>query len=126
MVGAEGFEVSFPSDHFALSSFGFEGKRVQFQRFPKISGMPYFPYSLTNGSHSARNWYHWYHLPKQSWTGSRICCLIVTQLAKICLRICSEITLLAQRETLLCRSSCEHTRLPPCPADISLSSDALR
>ncbi len=61
MVGAEGFEVSFPSDHFALSSLGFKGKPAQIQRFPKFSGVSFFLHSLTNGCHSARIWYHWYH-----------------------------------------------------------------
>jgi hypothetical protein len=62
MVGAEGFEVSFPSDHFALSSLGLEGKPALIQRLPNISDVPFCLYSPTDGPHSARSWYHWYHL----------------------------------------------------------------
>jgi hypothetical protein len=61
MVGAEGFEVSFPSAHLAFSSVGFKGEPVQIQRFLNFSGVSFFPYSLTNGRNSARIWYHWYH-----------------------------------------------------------------
>jgi hypothetical protein len=58
MVGAEGFEVSFPSGHFGVSSLEFKGKPVQIQRFLNFSGVSFFPYPLTNGRHSARVWYH--------------------------------------------------------------------
>jgi Peroxidase len=61
MVGAEGFEVSFRSVHFAFSSVGFKGKPAQIQRFPKFSGVSFYPHFLTSGPHFARSWYHWYH-----------------------------------------------------------------
>jgi hypothetical protein len=61
MVGAEGFEVSFPSGHFAFSTVGFKGQPIQNQSFQNFSGVSFFLYSLTNGRHSARIWYHWYH-----------------------------------------------------------------
>ena len=49
MAGAEGFEVSFPSDHFAVFFVEIKGKPAQIQRFPNFSGMPFFPYSPTSG-----------------------------------------------------------------------------
>jgi hypothetical protein len=61
--GHEGFEVSFPSDHFAFSSVGLKGEPVQIQRFLNFSGVSFFHYPLTNGRHCARIWYHWYHPP---------------------------------------------------------------
>jgi hypothetical protein len=61
MVGAEGFELSFPSGHYTVFFVEFKGKPNQNQRFPNFSGVPFFPYSLTSGPYSARNWYHWYH-----------------------------------------------------------------
>jgi hypothetical protein len=63
LVGAEGFEVSFSSGHYAVFFVEIKGKPSQNQRFPNFSGVPFFPYSLTNGRHSARIWYHWYHPP---------------------------------------------------------------
>lgn len=61
MAGAEGFEVSFPSGHYAVFFVEIKGKPNQNQRFPNFSGVPSFPYSLTRGTDSARIWYHWYH-----------------------------------------------------------------
>lgn len=43
MVGAEGFEASFPSGHFALFSVEVKGKPSQNRKLPKFSGMPFFP-----------------------------------------------------------------------------------
>jgi len=48
MVGAEGFEVSFPSGHFAFSSVGFKGEPIQIQWFLNFSGVSFFRYPLTN------------------------------------------------------------------------------
>ena len=61
LVGAEGFEASFPSGHYAVFFVEIKGKPDQNQRLPNFSGVPFFPYFLTRGPHSARNWYHWYH-----------------------------------------------------------------
>lgn len=61
MVGAEGFEVSFPSGHYAVFFVEIKGKPNQNERLPNFSDVPFFPYSLTSGPHSARSWYHWYH-----------------------------------------------------------------
>gem|GEM_PF-4159817 len=61
LVGAVGFEVSFPSGHYAVFFVGSKGETSQNQSFLNLSGVPFFPYSLTYGRHSARIWYHWYH-----------------------------------------------------------------
>ncbi len=61
MVGAEGFEVSFPSGHYTVFFVEIKGKPNQNQKLPNFSGVSFFPYSLTRGPHSARNWYHRYH-----------------------------------------------------------------
>jgi len=75
MVGAEGFEASFPSGHYAVFFVEIKGKPDQNQRLPNFSGVPFFPYSLTRGPHSARNWYHWYHpLSRVRLKASYICC----------------------------------------------------
>jgi hypothetical protein len=42
MVGAEGFEVSFPSGRFALSFVEFKRKPSQNQRLPDFLGLPFF------------------------------------------------------------------------------------
>jgi hypothetical protein len=63
LVGAEGFEVSFPSGHYAVFFVEFKGNPNQNHSFPNFSGLSFFPYFHTSGPHSARNWYHWYHLP---------------------------------------------------------------
>ena len=61
MVGAERFEVSFLSGHYAVFFVEIKGKPNLNQRLQNFSGVPFFPYSLTKGPDSARNWYHWYH-----------------------------------------------------------------
>jgi hypothetical protein len=72
MVGAEGFEVSFPNGHYAVFFVEIKGNSNQNQRFPNFSGVPFFPYSLTSGPHSARIWYHWYHPLFESSAPSRL------------------------------------------------------
>jgi hypothetical protein len=42
LVGAEGFEVSFPSDHFALSSLGFKGNLLEFRGLQISQACPCF------------------------------------------------------------------------------------
>jgi hypothetical protein len=61
MVGAEGFEASFPSVHYAVFFVGFNSKTSLHQGLAEFSGVPLFPNFLTNGQNSARIWYHWYH-----------------------------------------------------------------
>lgn len=61
MVGAEGFEASFPSGHYAVFFVGFSGKTLLHSDLPAFSVLSLFPNFPIRRRHFARNWYHWYH-----------------------------------------------------------------